>query len=85
MVETRLEPEIDDCHVEIQGYSLLREDTNLGGGGGFLSYVKNNLKAKEYIFCSAWSERSPPALVVLIYRPPDVLVRSDRQLIRLLR
>ena len=83
-----------------QGYSVLRQSQNLGGGGGILLYVKNKLKAKvlhtlkntqqgkplklEYIFCGVWEECSPPTLIVLVYRPPDVPIRSHKQLVRLL-
>ena len=92
VAETRLGPEIDDCHIDVPGYNVLRQDRNLAGGG-ILLYVKNNLKAKvlhtskttqqgkpllpEYIFCAVWEEHSPPTLIVLGYRPPDVPIRSD--------
>ena len=85
IAETRLEPEGDDCHIDIPSYSALRQDRNLGGESVLL-YVKNNLNAKilhtskttqqgkplkiEYIFCAVWEGRSSPILVVLIYRPP---------------
>ena len=39
----------------------------------------------EYIFCSVWEGNSPPILIVLIYRPLDVLIRSDPRLFTLLR
>ena len=38
----------------------------------------------EYIFCSVWEGNSPPILIVL-YRPPDVLIRPDPRLFTLLR
>ena len=94
VAETRLGPEVDDCHVEVPGYSVLRQDRNLGGGGIIL-YIKNNLKAKvlhtskttqrgkplktEYIFCAVWEGHSSPTLVVLVYRPPDVPLRPVKQ------
>ena len=37
------------------------------------------------MFCSVWEGTSTPTLIVLVYRPPDVSIRSDRQLIELLR
>ena len=82
LAETKLGPEVDDCHVDIPGYSVLRQDRNLGGGGDLL-YVKKNQKAKrgkpskiELIFCPVCK---------LHYRPPHVPLRSDRQLLHLLR
>ena len=82
------------------GYSVLRQNGNLAGGG-ILLYLKNNLKTKvlqtskttqqgkpllpEYIFCAVWEECSSTTLIVLFYRPPDVPIRSDKQLVRLLR
>ena len=32
-----------------------------------------------------WEGKSPPILIVLVYRPPDVPLRSDRHFLRLLR
>ena len=99
-LRARLGPEIDDCHIDVPTYSVLRQDRNLAGVG-ILLYVKNNLKAKvlhtskttqqgkpllpEYISCAVWEEHSPPTLIVLVYRPPYVPTRSDKQLVRLLR
>ena len=39
----------------------------------------------EYLFCSVWEGNSSPLLIVLIYRPPDVQIRSDPRLFTLLR
>ena len=39
----------------------------------------------EYIFCSVCEGNSPPLLVVLIYRPPDVQIRSYSWLFTFLR
>ena len=98
LVESRLKSEIDDCHIDMPGYSVLRQDHN-PAGGGIILYVKNNLKKKvlhtskttqqckpllpEYI--TVWEEHSPPTLIVLVYRPPNVPIRSDKQLVRILR
>ena len=38
----------------------------------------------EYIFCSVWEGNSTPTLVVLVYRPPDVPIRADRHLFKLI-
>ena len=64
-------------------------------------YVKENLKAKilcsstteqagkplqpEFLFCSVWEGNSAPTLIALIYRPPDVNIRSDQDFINSLR
>ena len=32
IAETLLGPEVDDCHIDILGYSALRQDRKLGGG-----------------------------------------------------
>ena len=45
VAETRLGPEIDDHLVNIHGFSVVRQDRNLNGGG-ILLYLKDNLKAK---------------------------------------
>ena len=100
IAETRLGPEVVDNVINISGYSVLRQDRNTKGGG-ILFYIRDNLKAKilcssttsrsgkplkpEYIFCSVWEGDSTPTLVVLVYRPPDVSIRSDRYFIQQLR
>ena len=45
IAETRLGPEVHDNIIEIQGYSVLRQDRNIRGGDVLL-YIKENLKAK---------------------------------------
>ena len=77
----------DFAKLKIAGFSALRVDTNKRGGGLTL-FVHNSLKAKlvavsdtatprklgtvEYMLCSIQQGDSAPALVALIYRPPDV-------------
>ena len=84
IAETRLGSEVHNNIVEIKGYSVLRQDRNLRGGGVLL-YIRENLKAKilltsnteqigkplkpEYIFCSVWEGNSFPTLVALVYVP----------------
>ena len=69
-------------------------------GGGVILYVRENLKAKvldlsnttqwskplkpEYLFCEVWEGNAGPILLALIYRPPDVSLRADSQLVKLL-
>ena len=100
VAETRLGPQVEDTHVQVKGYSIIRQDRNLAGGGVAL-YISNSLKAKilhaspttrrdkpgkpEYLFCSVWEGNCSPLLVVVVYRPPDVPLRSDRHFLQLLR
>ena len=87
IAESRLGPSIGDDLVEIEGYSIIRQDRNTHGGGVLL-YVSNLWKAKilctsatmvddrkpgvpEYIMCSIQQGSSPPVFVAVIYRPPD--------------
>ena len=100
VAESRLGQEVDDGLINVQGYSALRQDRNLGGGGVILC-VKENLKAKvlhksntaqpdkprkpEYLFCAVWKGNAAPTLVFLVYRPPDVSLRAAKKFIRLLR
>ena len=100
IAETRLGPTVPDSVVDIPGYSVLRQDRNTGGGG-ILLFVRNNLKAKvlhrssttqsgkplkpEYLFCKVWEGNSPPIFVAVIYKPPDVPLKTDRRLLSTLR
>ena len=100
VAESRLGPEVDDHLINVHGYSALRQDRNLSGGGVIL-YVKDNLKAKilhssdttqrgkplrpEYLLGAVWEGNAAPTLVALVYRPPDVSLRADRKFVRLLR
>ena len=89
-----------DGHVSIPGYSVIRQYCNRIAGG-ILLYIKDNLKGKvlhaskttcsgkrlksEYLSCEMWEESSNPVLIVLVYRPPNVLIRSERKLVSLNR
>ena len=39
----------------------------------------------EYLMCRVWGEETPPVLVFLIYRPPDVSFHADSELFTHLR
>ena len=83
MAESRLGPEVDDCLINVHGYSALREDRNVGGGRVIL-HVKDDLKAEilhlsnttqrskplrpEYLLCVVWEGNAAPTLVAFIYR-----------------
>ena len=98
VAETRFGPEV--ANIQIPGYSALRQDRNTHGGGVVL-YIKENFKAKvlcssqteqvgkplrpEYLLCSIWQGNSAPILIAIIYRPPDVNIRTDNTFINSLR
>ena len=89
---TGVGPEMYDNIIDIEGYNILCRDRNIRGIGVML-YIKDKLKAKviwtsktehakkplkpDYIFCSIWESNSSPTLLVLVYHPPDVPIRSD--------
>ena len=91
---SRFGPESGDALVEVQGYNVLGQVRNTGGGGELLC-VRNNLKAKilypskttragkplkpEYLFCMVWEGNRTPTLVAVVYRPSDVSLTSGRQ------
>ena len=39
----------------------------------------------EYLFCSIWEGKSTPTFLALVYRPPDVGIKSDPDLFDSLR
>ena len=45
IAESKLGPVVEDCLVQIDGYTLVRQDRKVGGGGVAL-YVRNTLKVK---------------------------------------
>ena len=87
IAESKLGPVVDDNLVRIDGYTLVRQDRKLGGGGVAL-YVRNTLKVKilvksnttfsgdcnkpEYLMCSVQRGNSSPVFVAVVYRPPHV-------------
>ena len=87
MAESRLDSVVDDSLVCIDGYTLVRQDRNVEGGGVAL-YVRDTFTVKileqsttnvpgrpmepEYIICSVQQSDSPPVMAAVIYRPPHV-------------
>ena len=76
--ETRLDSEITDNEVKIDGYNIFRRDRNRNGGGVAI-YVKESLpppviKLKsdtlELISLEIKQNHAKPFLVVCWYRPP---------------
>ena len=39
----------------------------------------------EYLFCKVWEGNSPPIFVAVIYKPPDVPLKTDRRLLSTIR
>ena len=87
IAESNLGPIVEDYLVCIDGYTLVRQDRKVGGGGVAL-YVRNTLKVKlleksnttttgdcnepEYLMCSVQQGNSSPVFVAVVYRPPHV-------------
>ena len=58
-----LNPTIDDSHVDIEDYSIVRKDRNLSGGGVALYIHKSlNFKIKVYVLL----KKSLPSKIELI-------------------
>ena len=91
---------VDDQIVQVDGYSILRQDRNTSSGGVIL-YIRSTLKASvlarsdteapgrplqpEYLMCRVWSDSMPPVLVCLIYRSPQVPLNADPNFLANLR
>lgn len=101
LAKTWLGPVVDDSLLQIEGYTLLRQDRNIHGGGVTL-YVRNIYKitklvtsyttqgqgtpeTPEYLFCSVQHGSSPPILVGVIYRPPRIQMQKSTELFDVLR
>ena len=54
IAETRFGPQIDNHIINISGYSVLRQDRNIQGGG-IAIYIRENFKAK--VLCSSKTEQ----------------------------
>ena len=84
LTETWLSSNIDNDELEIEGYSLFREDRGAKGkseGGGIIVYVKNCIQAVpkqdtlstdiEGILIKVARPKCKPMLIGAFYRPPD--------------
>ena len=81
MCETFLERSIPDCQLVIDGFNLLRKDTQNKSGGGLVLYYKKSLSCGRRIDLeiskieTLWTEFTPPNakpfLVCTAYRPPN--------------
>ena len=91
IAESWLGPIVDDSVIQIKGYTILRQDRNIHGGGVIL-YIRKDFSVvklgssntevddkpgiPEYLLCSVQQGNSPPILVGLIYRPPKVAMQK---------
>ena len=95
IAESHLCPEIASRLVEIDRFSLLRQDRNHDGEGVTL-YVHNSLKAEvlttsslpeskgkvlKYLLCSVQERRAAPIFIAVIYRPSHILWLKGADLI----
>lgn len=83
---------MDDECIQMDGFSVIRQDRNMQGGGVLL-YIRNTYKAKyssstrqdegkplvpEYLMCSVQQGSVPPVFVAVVYRAPNAkLINSD--------
>ena len=100
IAESWLGPVVDDTLIRIEGYSVLRQDRNVNGGGVAL-YVRNDFQITllkgsrieqpgkpgipEYLFCEVRQGISSPILIGVIYRPPHVAMQKDTDLFPVLQ
>ena len=91
---------MDDSLVQIKGYTILRQDRNIQGGGVLL-YVRKDLSLTKlvssntecegkpgipaYLFCSLQQGTSPPILVGVIYSSPKIAMQKESDLFTILR
>jgi hypothetical protein len=91
---------VSDDLIGIDGYSIVRQDRNTGGGGVAL-YVRDTFKVKllassntampgkpmvpEYLMCRVWQEGAPPIFVAVIYRPNKTIPFNANSLLADLR
>ena len=95
-----LGPVVDDSVIQIDGYSVYRQDHNINGGGVALhEQTEYNIKilassntqvlgkssTPEYLFCQAQRGDSAPILIGVIYRPPHIAMQKDTDFIDILR
>lgn len=81
--ETKLDEDIKDDEVKIQGYEIARRDRDINGGG-ICFYVKTPINfiirkdlkfdSLENLCLEIQKPRSKPFVVVTWYRPPDSLI-----------
>ena len=78
--ETRLDKQITDSIVNINGYSIARHDRNRDGGGAAIFYrncinvaLRNDLipEVLEAICVEVMQAKSKPILIATVYRPPN--------------
>ena len=81
--ETKIDPSFPDAQFFYDGYSIpYRKDRSLGGGGGLLMYVNENIPSRKLnehilpidieIMCVEVNLRKQKWILVGIYRPPNM-------------
>ena len=91
--ETHLTPDVDDCELYIDGYSLIRGDRHAGSGkqsgGGIMFYVSDNLNYEilpdshlctpnvECLWINIKLTKARPIYLCSIYRAPDASVQDS--------
>ena len=100
IAESWLGPGVDDSLIQVDGYSVIRQDRNINGGGVAL-YVRNNYtitklassntedlgrpSIPEYLFCQVQQGSSPPILIGAIYRRLHIVMQKDTDLFEVLK
>ena len=79
--ETKLEHTFDNSLVNINGYSLERNDRNSNGGGGVAFYIKDSINYKlrpditpcslEMMVVEISKPKTKPFIISTWYRPPN--------------
>lgn len=87
--ETRLTPDIDDCEVNMPGYSVVRCDGENRNAGGVMMYIRDDIKyeviAREKIVSNCWcvaveiKDLIYRGIVLVVYHSPSA---SDGDFVR---
>ena len=93
--EAKLDKDIYDRVLEIEGYSFERRDRNRNGGGGVTIYCRNTFECSkhddipiftlEMICVEIKPPKAKPYLVLSWYRPPSATIETFENLERVLR
>ena len=80
ITESKLDSSVTNSEVNINGYSIIRNDRNRNGGG-VACYVRNDLcfniknvffNSLEHVFFEILLPKVKPIAIEIIYRPPNV-------------
>ena len=93
MCETRLDGNINDFTIEIDGYHIIRLDRNRHGGG-IIVYIRNSVHYSvisefvndlELLCIKIDSTKQKPFYIVVWYRPPDSLMKCFEEFEKVLQ